>query len=84
LPVCHAVTMIDDTQLLILQEQLAKMQAQVDVLQKEKVAWQEDKVEMQTRTEHLVAALKLGKSKGYIKNKKDIARYIQRSREGKT
>ncbi len=41
------------------------MQAQIDALQKDKAAWQEDKVEMQMRIEHLLAELKLSKSQKY-------------------
>jgi transposase len=54
--------MTDDTQLLTLQNQLAQMQAQIDALKKDKAVWQEDKVEMQTRIDHLLAELKLIKS----------------------
>jgi transposase len=63
--VCHAVKMTDDTPLLTLQNQLAQMQAQIDALQKDKAVWQEDKVEMQTRIDHLLAELKLSKSQKY-------------------
>ena len=64
--------MTDDTQLLTLQNQLAQMQAQIDALETEKQSWQtekeafkEDKVEMQTRIDHLLAELKLSKSQKY-------------------
>jgi transposase len=50
--------MTDDTQLLILQNQLAHRQAQIDALKKDKAVWQEDKAEMQTRIDHLLAELK--------------------------
>jgi hypothetical protein len=41
------------------QTQLAIMQAQIDALEKDKATWQEDKVEMQTRIDHLLAQLSL-------------------------
>jgi len=41
------------------------MQAQIDALQKDKQNLQEDKVEMQTRIDHLLAELKLSKSQKY-------------------
>ncbi|MDP7592441.1 MAG: IS66 family transposase [Litorilituus sp.] len=64
--------MTDDTHLLTLQNQLAQMQAQIEALESEKQSWQtekeafkEDKVEMQTRIDHLLAELKLSKSQKY-------------------
>ncbi|MDC9567063.1 hypothetical protein PSI06_20275 [Pseudoalteromonas sp. GABNS16E] len=45
-----------------LQNQLALMQAKLDALQ-------EDKVEMQSRIDHLLAELKLSKSQKYGKKK---------------
>jgi transposase len=76
--VCHAIKMIDDIQLLTLQNQLAQMQAQIDALKKDKAVWQEDKVEMQTRIDHLLAELKLSKSQKYgRKSEKAPLRYLQ-------
>jgi transposase len=64
--------MTDQPQLTQHQKQLAHMQAQIDALQKsnatlesDKAIWQEDKVEMQTRIDHLLAELKLSKSQKY-------------------
>ncbi|WP_083494331.1 IS66 family transposase zinc-finger binding domain-containing protein [Colwellia sp. MT41] len=50
--------MTEQTQLAELQKQLARMQAQIDALH-------EDKVEMQTRIDHLLAELKLRQSQKY-------------------
>ena len=61
MPVCHTIKMTDDIQFLTLQNQLAQMQAQIDTLKKDKAVCQEDKVEMQTRIDHLLAELKLSK-----------------------
>ena len=47
------------------QKQLARLQAQIDTLQAEKRAWVEDKLEMQTRIDHLLAELKLSQSQKY-------------------
>jgi len=57
--------MTQQTQLTELHNQLARMQEQIDALHKDKTAWQEDKAEMQTRIDHLLAELKLSKSQKY-------------------
>ncbi|MBL4899547.1 MAG: IS66 family transposase [Colwellia sp.] len=59
--------MTEQTQLTELHNQLARMQAKIDALQKDKATWQEDKAEMQTRIDHLLAELKLSKSQKYGK-----------------
>ena len=47
------------------QKQLVRLQAQIDTLQAEKRVWVEDKLEMQTRIDHLLAELKLSQSQKY-------------------
>jgi transposase len=47
------------------QKQLVRLQAQIDTLLVEKQAWAEDKMEMQTRIDHLLAELKLSQSQKY-------------------
>jgi transposase len=42
-----------------------RQQAQIDTLQAEKRAWAEEKLEMQTRIDHLLAELKLSQSQKY-------------------
>ncbi|ATC88989.1 hypothetical protein PARC_p0008 (plasmid) [Pseudoalteromonas arctica A 37-1-2] len=59
---CHAIKMPDTILITELQNQLALMQAKLDALQ-------EDKVEMQSRIDHLLAELKLSKSQKYGKKK---------------
>jgi len=71
---CHAMQMIQQTQLTELHNQLARMQAQIDALQKDKATWQEDKLEMQTRIDHLLAQLKLSKSQKYGKKSEKAPR----------
>ena len=66
--------MTEQTQLIKLQNQLAQMQAQIDTLKKDKAAWQEDKVEMQARIDHLLAELKLSKSQKYGKKSEKAPR----------
>jgi transposase len=66
--------MPDQTQLTELQNQLAIMQAQIDALEKDKATWQEDKVEMQTRIDHLLAHLTLSKSQKYGKKSEKTPR----------
>jgi len=66
--------MPDQTQLTELQNQLAIMQAQIDALEKDKATWQEDKVEMQTRIDHLLAQLTLSKSQKYGKKSEKAPR----------
>ena len=59
---CHAIKMPDTILITELQNQLALMQSKLDALQ-------EDKVEMQSRIDHLLAELKLSKSQKYGKKK---------------
>ena len=73
--------MTEQSQLIALQNQLAQMQAQIDALETEKQSWQtekeafkEDKVEMQTRIDHLLAELKLSKSQKYGKKSEKAPR----------
>jgi transposase len=56
------------------QKQLVRLQAQVDTLQAEKQAWVEDKLEMQTRIDHLLAELKLSQSQKYGKKSEKAPR----------
>ncbi|WP_350670786.1 transposase, partial [Pseudoalteromonas sp. CAL494-MNA-CIBAN-0108] len=57
-----------------LQNQLALMQAKLDGLEKDKISLQEDKVEMQSRIDHLLAELKLSKSQKYGKKSEKAPR----------
>ena len=66
---CHAIKMPDTILITELQNQLALMQAKLDGLEKDKISLQEDKVEMQSRIDHLLAELKLSKSQKYGKKK---------------
>lgn len=59
--------MTDNILITELQNQLALMQAKLDALQ-------EDKVEMQARTDHLLAELKLSKSQKYGKKSEKAPR----------
>ena len=59
---CHDINMNEHPPLTESQKQLVRLQAQVDTLQAEKQAWVEDKLEMQTRIDHLLAELKLSQS----------------------
>ena len=71
---CHAMPMTEHTQLTALQNQLARMQAQIDALEKDKASLLEDKVEMQARIDHLLAELKLSKSQKYGKKSEKAPR----------
>ena len=64
---CHAIKMPDTILITELQNQLALMQAKLDALQ-------EDKVEMQSRIDHLLAELKLSKSQKYGKKSEKAPR----------
>jgi transposase len=66
--------MTDNKELADLQHQLARMQAQIDDLKKDKLTLQEDKLEMQTRIDHLLAQLKLSKSQKYGKKSEKAPR----------
>jgi transposase len=71
---CHAIKMPDTILITELQNQLALMQAKLDGLEKDKISLQEDKVEMQSRIDHLLAELKLSKSQKYGKKSEKAPR----------
>jgi transposase len=62
------------TAISIEQKQLVRLQVQIDTLQAEKQAWVEDKMEMQTRIDHLLAELKLSQSQKYGKKSEKAPR----------
>jgi transposase len=72
--VCHDINMNEHPPLTESQKQLVRLQAQVDTLQAEKQAWVEDKLEMQTRIDHLLAELKLSQSQKYGKKSEKAPR----------